>query len=158
MLNRAEIIGHVGRVPELRQTPSGASVCDFSVATNVTWTDKQTGERRERTTWFRVTCWNRLAETISRYVYKGMLVRVEGEIDASAWLDQDGAARASLELTARDVKFLSRRDDIPRPDNNYQQSAVSGGSRRPQNTNGNGSPAPQNGNGYQPADIGDIPF
>ncbi len=105
------IVGNVGRDPEMRYTPGGTAVCDFSVAVNRRWTDKQTNEMREKTTWFRVTCWNRLAETVNQYVYKGMRVLVAGEVDASAWVDNEGNPRATLELTARDVKFLSRRDE-----------------------------------------------
>ena len=95
------IVGNVGRDPEMRYTPGGTAVCDFSVAVNRRWTDKQTNEMREKTTWFRVTCWNRLAETVNQYVYKGMRVLVAGEVDASAWVDNEGNPRATLELTAR---------------------------------------------------------
>ncbi len=105
------LVGNVGRDPELRYTPSGVAVCDFSVAVNKRWTDNSTSEQREKTTWFRVTCWRGLAETVSQYVKKGRQVLVTGEVDASAWSDNDGNPRASLEITARDVKFLGRRDD-----------------------------------------------
>ncbi len=153
MLNRTEIIGNVGRPPELRHTPSGTPVCDFSVATNVSWTDKQTGERRQRTKWFKITCWNRQAEIMAEYVHKGMLVRVEGEIDASAWVDNDGQARASLELTARDVKFLSsardRQADAYHQANANSQTARSGGSSRASQS----QPVPA---GHY--DVNDIPF
>ena len=104
------IVGNVGRDPEMRYTPGGAAVCDFSVAVNRRWTG-QDGQLNEKTTWFRVTCWNRLAETVNQYVTKGRQVLVTGEVDASAWVGDDGQARATLELTARDVKFLGRRDD-----------------------------------------------
>lgn len=105
------IVGNVGRDPEMRYTPSGTAVCDFSVAVTRRWTDRGSNEQREKTTWFRVSAWNRLAETCNQYVYKGMRVLVTGEVDASAWTGQDGEARATLEITARDVKFLSRRDE-----------------------------------------------
>lgn len=104
------IVGNVGRDPELRYTPSGAAVCDFSVAVNRRWSG-QDGQLNEKTTWFRVTCWNKLAETVNQYVTKGRQVLVTGEVDASAWINNDGEAAATLELTARDVKFLGRRDD-----------------------------------------------
>lgn len=105
------IVGNVGRDPELRYTPDGTAVCDFSVAVNEYWTDKQSNEKRERTTWFRVTCWRQLAETVHQYVTKGRQVLVTGRVDASAWVGQDGEPKATLELTAREVKFLGRRDD-----------------------------------------------
>ena len=105
------IIGNVGRDPELRYTPSGAAVCDFSVAVSRRWTDRNSNEQREKTTWFRVSAWRNLAETANQYVHKGMQVMVAGEIDASAYAGQDGQPRASLELTARDIKFLGRRGE-----------------------------------------------
>ena len=105
------IIGNVGRDPEMRYTQSGVAVCDFSVAVSRKWTDKNTNEAREKTTWFRVSAWRGLAETCNTYVRKGMQVMVTGEIEASAFVGDDGEARASLDLTAREVQFLGSRDD-----------------------------------------------
>ncbi len=104
------IVGNVGRDPEMRYTTGGRAVCDFSVAVSRRWTDRNSSEQKEKTTWFRVTCWDKLAETVNQYVTKGRQVLVTGEVDASAWVGQDGEARATLELTARDVKFLGRRE------------------------------------------------
>ncbi|MCZ7539737.1 MAG: single-stranded DNA-binding protein [Anaerolineae bacterium] len=104
------IIGHVGRDPEMRYTPQGVAVCDFSVAVSRRWTDSA-GAQQERTTWFKVSAWRALAETCNEYVRKGMQIMVSGEIDASAYAAKDGKPRASLELTARDVQFLGRRAD-----------------------------------------------
>ncbi len=104
------IIGHVGRDPEMRYTPQGVAVCDFSVAVSRRWTDSA-GAQQERTTWFRISAWRQLAETVNQYVHKGMQIMVAGEVDVSAYMGQDGQPRASLELTARDVQFLGRRAD-----------------------------------------------
>ena len=104
------IAGNVGRDPELRYTSDGTAVCDFSVAVNKRWTGAD-GEQKEKTTWFRVTAWRRLAETVNQYLSKGRQVLVTGEVDASAWVGQDGEPRATLEITARDIKFLGRRND-----------------------------------------------
>lgn len=105
------IIGNVGRDPELRQTQSGVAVCDFSVAVTRRWNDRLTGEQREKTTWFKVTAWRSLAEIASQYVRKGMQIMVAGEVAASAYIGQDGQPRASLELTAQDIRFLGRREN-----------------------------------------------
>lgn len=102
------IVGNVGRDPELRYTQGGTAVCDFSVAVSRRWTDRQSGQQREKTTWFRVSAWRGLAETASQYVHKGMQIMVAGEVDVSAFVGQDGEARGSLELTARDIQFLGR--------------------------------------------------
>ncbi len=111
MYQQTTIVGNVGRDPEMRYTSSGVPVCSFSVAVNKTWTDRNSNEKRDKTTWFRVTAWRQLGETCSQYVRKGMRILVVGEIDASSYVGQDGEARANLELTAREVKFLSGRDE-----------------------------------------------
>ena len=103
------IIGNVGRDPEMRYTQSGVAVCDFSVAVSRNWTDRNSNEPREKTIWFRVTAWRALAETCNEFVRKGMQVMVTGEVDVSAYVGQDGEARASLDLTAQNVQFLGTR-------------------------------------------------
>lgn len=114
MFSKTIIVGHLGRDPELRFTPSGQQVCSFSVATNRSWTD-QSGQQQDKTTWFRVTAWGKLAELCQQYLTKGRMVLVEGEVDASAWTAQTGEPRASLELNARNVRFLGGRDMVGGP-------------------------------------------
>lgn len=114
MFSKTIVVGHLGRDPELRFTPSGQQVCSFSIATTRTWTD-QNGQPQEKTTWFRVTTWGKLAELCHQYLTKGRLVLVEGEVDASAWTGQTGEPRASLELNARNVRFLGGRDSAGAP-------------------------------------------
>ena len=109
MFSKTIIVGHLGRDPELRYTSGGQSVCSFSVATSRSWTD-QSGQPQEKTTWFRVTAWGKLGELCNQYLTKGRLVLAEGEVDASAWSAQTGEPRASLELTARNVRFLGGKD------------------------------------------------
>lgn len=100
------IVGNLGRDPEMRYTPGGTPVTNMSVAVNRKWTDKE-GEKHERTTWFRVTAWRRLAETCNQYLAKGRLVLVVGEMQpAQAWQGQDGEWHGTLNVTARMVKFL----------------------------------------------------
>jgi single-strand DNA-binding protein len=114
MFSKTIVVGHLGRDPELRFTPGGQQVCSFSVATNRSWTD-QSGQQQDKTTWFRVTAWGKLAELCQQYLSKGRLVLVEGEVDASAWTAQTGEPRASLELNARNVRFLGGRDSAGGP-------------------------------------------
>jgi len=111
MYQKTVVVGHLGRDPEMRYTPSGVPVTSFSVATTRKWTNAN-GEQQEKTTWFRVTCWRKLAESTAQYLQKGRLVLVEGDVEASAWTDREGAARASLELTATTVKFLGGRGEV----------------------------------------------
>lgn len=106
------IIGNVGRDPELRYTQSGIAVANFSVAVSRKWTDKNTNEPREKTTWFKVSAWRGLAETVNQYVHKGMQIMVTGEVSASAYTGkEDGEPKASLELTALDIQFLGKKSD-----------------------------------------------
>jgi single-strand DNA-binding protein len=111
MYQNTTIIGHLGRDPEMRYTPDGTPVTSFSVATNRKWTNAE-GQLQERTTWFRVTTWRKLAETCNQYLTKGQLVLVVGDVGASAWSDKtSGEPRATLELRARIVRFLSARGE-----------------------------------------------
>lgn len=99
-------IGNVGKDgAEQRFTPSGTPVTKFSLAINKTWT--KDGQKQERTTWYKITCWNKLAEVCAQYVTQGMKVLVVGEVEESKpWTDKDGNMRSSIEITAQTVKFL----------------------------------------------------
>ena len=110
MYQKTIVVGHLGRDPEMRYTPSGVPVTSFSMATTRKWTNAN-GEQQEKTTWFRVICWRKQAELAAQYLTKGRLVLVEGDIEASAWTDREGTARASLELTATTFRFLGGRGE-----------------------------------------------
>lgn len=134
------IVGNVGRDPQMRYTPDGTAVCDFSVAVSSRWTDRRTNEKKERTNWYRVTAWRQLAEVCNQYVKKGMSVMVTGTCAASAYLGQDGQPRATLELTAQNVQFLNRAEDgAPM---HYEDESAGGSDYR----------------GAPPRDMDDIPF
>ena len=105
MYQHVVVVGNVGRDPEMRYTPNGTAVTNFTVAVNRRWKN-QDGEQQEKTTWFRVTAWGKLAEVCNEHLSKGRLVLVEGEVEASAWMGQDGEPRATLELRAQNVRFL----------------------------------------------------
>lgn len=106
MYQRTVIVGNLGRDPEMRHLASGTPVCTFSVATSRRWTDAD-GTSQERTVWFRVTAWRKLAETCNQYLAKGRSVLVEGELtEPRPYEGKDGEWRASLDLNALNVKFL----------------------------------------------------
>ena len=90
--------------------PSGDNVCNLNVATNRRFTTRD-GDKRDETTWFRVSVWGRQAESCAQYLTKGRKVLVVGRVSANAFTDRDGKARASLEISATTVQFLSGRDD-----------------------------------------------
>jgi len=88
-VNKAILVGNLGRDPELRQTPSGQSVCNFTLATSETWNDRN-GERVERTEWHRIVAWGKTGELCAQYLSKGRTVYVEGRIQTREWEDKDG--------------------------------------------------------------------
>ena len=104
-LNKVILIGNLGSDPEMRYTPNGAAVCDFSMAVSRRYTTAA-GEQREETDWFRVTAWNKLAELVNQYLQKGRKCYVEGRVSGRAFTDRNGEARFSLEVRADTVTFL----------------------------------------------------
>ncbi len=106
VLNKCQIIGHLGADPEMRYTNNGTAVTTFSVASSRKYQGGD-GQQREETEWFRVVTWNKLAETCSQYLEKGRLVYVEGRMQTRSWEGDDGQKRYTTELIAQEVKFLS---------------------------------------------------
>lgn len=97
-LNRVQIIGNLGRDPEIRQTQAGDKVATINVAITEKWTDRNSGERRERTEWVRCVAFGKLAETMERYLTKGSKVYCEGKFSTRKWTDQSGKDRYSTEV------------------------------------------------------------
>ncbi|HEV2916091.1 MAG TPA: single-stranded DNA-binding protein [Pyrinomonadaceae bacterium] len=112
--NKIILVGNLGRDPELRYTPQGTPVCNFTVATNEKRKDRG-GEMQDFTTWFRVTLWGRQAETASQYLTKGRPIYVEGRLRLEEWTDKDGKQRYTLEVHATDMQFIGggRGDEAP---------------------------------------------
>ena len=101
-VNKAIIIGHLGKDVEVRSTQDGKQVASLSVATSESWRDKSSGERREKTEWHRVTIWNeKLGEVAEKYLRKGSKVYVEGQIETRKWTDNAGVERYSTEIVLR---------------------------------------------------------
>jgi single-strand DNA-binding protein len=108
--NKIIIVGNLGRDPELRYTPQGVAVCNFSVATNEKKRDKS-GELQDVTTWFRVTLWRNQAENASKYLTKGSPVYVEGRLGLEEWTDRDGNNRYTLEVQGTEMHFIGGRGE-----------------------------------------------
>jgi single-strand DNA-binding protein len=124
------IVGNVGRDPEMRYLPSGQAVTNFTVAVTRRWNDRQTNERKEETTWFRVAVWGNQAETANNFVRKGTQIMVIGRISARAYQDNGGQPAASLELTADTFQLLGGRGEgqgAPQGGYDYSQGAPQGG-------------------------------
>jgi single-strand DNA-binding protein len=138
-VNKVILVGNLGRDAELRYTPGGNAVLNFTMATTDRWNDPS-GEKKERTEWHRIVVWGKLGELCGEYLSKGRQVYVEGRLQTRSYDDKDGVKRYMTEIIASDVQFLGSKE--------------SGGGRAP------GGPPPREpfgGPGAPPADD-DIPF
>lgn len=111
-LNKIMIIGNLGGDPEMRYTPQGTPVTNFSVAVNRFFNDA-TGERQEETQWFRVEAWRQLAELCNQYLAKGRRAYIEGRFRSRTWQGNDGQSRHTSEIIAERVIFLDRAGESP---------------------------------------------
>ena len=109
-LNLVQIIGRLGRDPELRYTSNGQAVCSLNVATDESYTDRD-GNKVERVEWHRVSAFGKIAESCGNYLAKGSLVYVEGNLTTRKWQDQNGQDRSTTEIKAKSVQFLDKRND-----------------------------------------------
>jgi len=108
-INKVILIGRLGRDPEVRYTPDGAAVANFSIATSEEWKDKATGEKKERTEWHRIVAFRKLGEICGEYLSKGRQVYVEGRLQTRSW-EKDDVTKYTTEIVASDVQFLGSRD------------------------------------------------
>ena len=125
-VNKAIIVGTLGQDPEVRQTSGGNSVANLSVATNETWRDKQTGEKKESTEWHRIVLWGRVAEIAGQYLSKGSKVYLEGRLQTRKY-EKDGVTHYSTEIVANELQMLGdaggSRGEAPQQRSAPQQSA-----------------------------------
>jgi len=108
-INKVILVGNLGQDPETRYMPSGGAVTNFTVATNESWKDKQTGEQKDRTEWHRVAMFGRLAEIAAEYLRKGSQVYIEGKLRTRKWQDRDGNDRYTTEVIADEMQMLGGR-------------------------------------------------
>lgn len=107
-LNRAMIIGNLTRDPEVKTIPSGQTVANFSVATNLIWKDSQTGEQKEQVEYHNIVAWRRLGEICGQYLKKGSKVYIEGRLQTRSWDDQNGVKHYRTEINAENMIMLDR--------------------------------------------------
>ena len=107
MVNKVILVGNLGRDPELKHLPSGQGICQFSIATSESYTDKA-GQKQEKTEWHRIVVWEKLAEVCARFLGKGSKVYVEGKLQTREY-EKDGQKHYQTEIVAREVKFLSEK-------------------------------------------------
>lgn len=163
-VNKVILVGRLGQNPEVRYTPSGAAVANFSVATNESWTDKN-GQKQERTEWHRVVVWGKLAELCQQYLQKGRQCYLEGRLQTREYTDKDGVKKYSTEIQAQTVQFLGGASTGEGRSQNYGGGASNYGNNN-FNANSGGFGAGANAGGFDqtaaPAEPSftedDIPF
>jgi single-strand DNA-binding protein len=128
-VNKVILVGTLGNDPETKFMPSGGAVVNISIATNESWTDKNTGQKQERTEWHRIVAFNRLAEIMGQYLRKGSQVYIEGKLQTRKWQDQGGQDRYTTEILANEMQMLGGRSGgtsdnyaNTQPQQPYQQS------------------------------------
>jgi len=144
-VNKAIVVGNLGKDPETRFMPDGKAVCSFSVATTDKWKDKATGEAKEATEWHRISSFGRLAEICGEYLKKGSQVYIEGKLRTRKWQDKEGQDRYTTEIIADAMQMLGSR------------SGMGGGESREPAAMGESRPANKPAGQFQDMDD-DIPF
>ena len=109
-INKVIAIGNLGKDPETKYLPSGAAVCNFSIAVSENWKDKQTGEQKERTEWINVEVWGNSAEACAKYLTKGKQVYIEGKLQTDSW-EKEGVVKYRTKVRADNVQFLGGKND-----------------------------------------------
>ena len=167
-VNKAILIGNLGKDPEIRYTQSGDPVANFTIATSEQWTGKD-GQRQERTEWHNIVVFRRQAETCKQYLAKGRKVYIEGRIQTRKWTDQNNQTRYTTEIVADNVQFLGGRNEgaqRPAQQGGWDQGGAPQAAPQQGGWNqGGGAPAPAAPQPAAPApaggghfDDGDIPF
>ncbi len=145
-VNKAIIVGRLGRDPEIRYSPQGMAVVKLAVATSENWTDKNTGQKQEKTEWHRITVFGKQGENCERYLSKGSQVYVEGKLQTSTY-EKEGQTHYSTDIIANVVQFLGSPGGAGGgAPGGYQGGQGGGGGYQPQ---GGGGYQPQGGGGYQ---------
>ncbi len=155
-INKVILVGNLGQDPEVRYSASGAAVATISIATSEQWTDKQSGQKQEKTEWHRVVMFNRLGEIAGEYLKKGSQVYIEGKLQTRKWQDQNGQDRYTTEIVANEMQMLGGRGGA----SDYNQGAAPAPQRgAPQQQAGNApaQAAPSGGGNFNDFDD-DIPF
>jgi single-strand DNA-binding protein len=111
-INKAILVGNLGRDPEIRYTPNGVAVCSFSLATSDVYKDRNTGERITQTEWHNIVLWRGQAETAEKYLRKGSSVYIEGKIKTRKWEDKEGQTRYTTEIIGDVMQMLDKRDSV----------------------------------------------
>jgi single-strand DNA-binding protein len=156
-VNKVIIIGNLGRDPEVRYTPSGAAICNVTIATSRQWKAKDSGEKMEETEWHRVVFYDRLAEIAGEYLKKGRPVYVEGRLKTRKWQDKDGIDKYTTEIIAEQMQLLGSREGMGGGADEGGGGSRPAPAQRPAAGAGRPAPAAKSSTGFEDMDD-DIPF
>jgi single-strand DNA-binding protein len=158
-LNKVMLIGRLGRDPEIRYSQQGTAMVNFSIATSEQWTDKNSGERQEKTEWHNIKVFGKQAEVCEKYLSKGSQIYIEGRLQTRNY-EKDGQTHYMTEIIVREFQFLGSKQDNQGGGSNYQNN--SGGGHQQQSNSGNNNQFQNQTNpgadGQQPVPDDDIPF
>ena len=133
MLNKVMLIGNLGRDPEMKFTPSGTAIANFSIATTERWT--KDGQKNEKTEWHKIVAWQRLAEICGEYLHRGSQVYVSGKLQTRSWDDKEGNKKYTTEIVINQMQMLGRKGESNQPQTGDNEYPVDGGDRGPEGTN-----------------------
>lgn len=161
--NKVILAGNLTSDPEMRKIPSGQPVCSFTVATNRYWTDKDSGEKKQKAEYHNIVAWGRLAEIASQYLSKGGLVLIEGRLQTRSWEDPSGNTRSKTEIVARKMQMGPRATQGTKQQQTAQESKqneeipVIEEDQEPEQSS-NSDDSDQNSDEEGEVDVEDIPF
>lgn len=158
-INKVIIVGNLGKDPEVRYSANGAAIANLTIATSEQWTDKQSGQKQEKTEWHRVVMFNRLGEIAGEYLKKGSQVYIEGKLQTRKWQDNNGQDRYTTEIVANEMQMLGGRSGGGADFNPSQGGGFGGGqpASAPAQSRGAAAPQQQGGSNFDDFDD-DIPF
>ena len=161
MLNKVQLIGRLGREPEVRYTTEGKCVANLAIATSESYKDKATGETRQETEWHRVSLWGRTGDVAARYLKKGSLVFIEGRIHTRKWQNQAGQDQYTTEIVGHEMKMLSGKGESSEGGNPTDSTTKAADSKQHDakhgQKGGGGLTSMPTGEGFD-AEDDDIPF
>ncbi|MDP1709754.1 MAG: single-stranded DNA-binding protein [Candidatus Komeilibacteria bacterium] len=149
-LNKVMLIGRVTQDPEVRTTPNGTAVANFSIATNLVWVDKQ-GQRQDKAEFHNIVAWRKLAEICGQYLRKGSKIYLEGRLETRSWEDQAGVRKYRTEVIADNMIMLDRKGDTTGGNVSYEAPL-------PQETPAINSPVSRGESTEEEINVEDIPF
>jgi single-strand DNA-binding protein len=153
MINSVCLVGNLAADPEVRSTPGGKKVAKMRLAVNDYWTNRQTGERNEKTHWISLNAWDRMADTCERFLTRGTKIAVRGSLDYQEWTNQDGNKRSKIEVRVREMEILTPKASGSRENSgtNQERSTKTVSNHGQFNAN-------EDSSAFPPVEDDDIPF